>query len=56
MTHQESHSEIRAEVTKLCAKFPGAYWRQLDAVRGYPTEFVVALTEAGYLSVLIPEE
>jgi acyl-CoA dehydrogenase len=48
--------EIREEVRKLCARFPGEYWRKLDEVRGYPTEFVQALTEAGYLSVLIPEE
>jgi acyl-CoA dehydrogenase len=48
--------EIREEVRKLCARFPGEYWRKLDEVRGYPTEFVRALTEAGYLSVLIPEE
>ncbi len=50
------HAEIREEVAKLCARFPGEYWRKLDEVRGYPTEFVTALTEAGYLSVLIPEE
>jgi acyl-CoA dehydrogenase len=50
------HPEIREEVRKLCARFPGEYWRKLDQVRGYPTEFVRALTEAGYLSVLIPEE
>jgi alkylation response protein AidB-like acyl-CoA dehydrogenase len=51
----DDHGEIREEVRKLCARFPGEYWRTLDAVRGYPTEFVHALTEAGYLSVLIPE-
>ena len=50
------HAEIREEVAKLCARFPGEYWRKLDAVRGYPTEFVTALTEAGYLAALIPEE
>ena len=55
ITH-EDHAEIREEVRKLCARFPGEYWRKLDAVRGYPTEFVAALTESGYLSVLIPEE
>ncbi len=53
---RDDHAEIRGEVRKLCARFPGEYWRKLDAVRGYPTEFVQALTEAGYLSVLIPEE
>ena len=50
------HLEIREEVKKLCAKFPGEYWRKLDAARGYPTEFITALTEAGYLGALIPEE
>ena len=50
------HPEIREEVKKLCAKFPGEYWRKLDQVRGYPTEFITALTEAGYLGALIPEE
>jgi hypothetical protein len=43
-------------VARLCAGFPGEYWRALDRDRTYPTEFVTALTEAGYLSVLIPEE
>ncbi|ONG48359.1 acyl-CoA dehydrogenase, partial [Pseudoroseomonas deserti] len=52
----DNHAEIRAEVAKLCARFPGEYWRKLDEVRGYPTEFVQALTEAGWLSALIPEE
>jgi alkylation response protein AidB-like acyl-CoA dehydrogenase len=50
------HAEIREEVRKLCARFPGEYWRELDRDRGYPTEFVQALTEAGYLGALIPEE
>ncbi len=50
------NAEIRDAVRRLCAEFPGEYWRRLDAVRGYPTEFVRALTEAGYLAVLIPEE
>jgi acyl-CoA dehydrogenase len=52
----DPHAEIRAEVAKLCARYPGEYWRKLDQVRGYPTEFVRALTEAGYLAALIPEE
>jgi acyl-CoA dehydrogenase len=51
-----SHAEIRAEVKKLCARFPGDYWREMDRERGYPTAFVRALTEAGYLAALIPEE
>jgi acyl-CoA dehydrogenase len=52
----EQHADIRAGVRKLCAGFPGGYWRELDEARAYPTEFVRALTEAGYLSALIPEE
>ena len=52
----DEYSEIREQVQKLCAQYPGEYWRKLDAERAYPTEFVQALTEAGYLSVLIPEE
>ena len=52
----DEYADIREQVQKLCAQFPGEYWRKLDAERAYPTEFVRALTEAGYLSVLIPEE
>jgi alkylation response protein AidB-like acyl-CoA dehydrogenase len=55
-TAQDPHAEIREEVRKLCARFPGEYWRKLDAERAYPTEFVTALTESGYLGALIPEE
>jgi alkylation response protein AidB-like acyl-CoA dehydrogenase len=51
-----SFPEIREAVKRLCATFPGPYWQALDRERQYPTEFVTALTEAGYLSVLIPEE
>jgi alkylation response protein AidB-like acyl-CoA dehydrogenase len=54
-----SHDEldaIRASVRALCAQFPGPYWRALDANREYPTAFVKALTEAGFLGALIPEE
>ncbi|MDA0997538.1 MAG: acyl-CoA/acyl-ACP dehydrogenase [Proteobacteria bacterium] len=47
---------IRDEVAKLCARFPGEYWRELDRQRAYPMAFVQALTEAGYLGCLIPEE
>lgn len=50
------HQEVRDEVAKLCQKFPGEYWRALDREMKYPKEFVDALTEAGYLSALIPEE
>lgn len=52
----DTYNEIREQVQKLCSKFPGDYWRALDEVRAYPTEFVKALTESGFLSVLIPEE
>jgi alkylation response protein AidB-like acyl-CoA dehydrogenase len=50
------YPEIREAVAQLCAGFPGEYWRELDQARAYPTDFVKALTEAGYLSVLIPEQ
>jgi len=51
----EDYPEIRASVRRICQDFPGEYWRDLDERRGYPEAFVKALTEAGYLSVLIPE-
>src|SRR3954471_11169424 len=54
--HTEDHADIREAVAKLCAQFPGDYWRKLDREMAYPTAFVDALTQAGYLSVLIPEE
>ncbi|MEP3265351.1 MAG: acyl-CoA dehydrogenase family protein [Hyphomicrobiales bacterium] len=53
---QDEHHEIRMQVAKLCQKFSGDYWRKLDSERAYPQEFVQALTSAGYLSALIPEE
>ena len=52
----EEIASIRASVRTLCAGFPGEYWRKLDRERAYPTEFVEALTEAGFLAALIPEE
>jgi alkylation response protein AidB-like acyl-CoA dehydrogenase len=55
MHTKDNHSDIRASVRALCEKFPGEYWRKLDRERGYPTEFVKALTEAGFLAALIPE-
>ena len=51
----DDHEEIRESVRRLCAGFPGEYWRQLDREREYPTAFVRALTEAGFLAALIPE-
>ena len=47
--------EIRAAVKQLCRRFPAEYWRRLDQKREYPTEFVNAMTEAGWLAALIPE-
>src|SRR5438128_10177282 len=52
----EDIAQIRDAVRALCAKFPGEYWRALDRERAYPTEFVAALTQAGFLAALIPEE
>ena len=50
------YDDIRDAIAKLCAQFPGSYWRALDREMGYPTEFVTALTQAGWLGALIPEE
>ena len=52
----ETHPDLRAAVRDLCRAFPDAYWRELDARRAYPEAFVKALTAAGYLAALIPEE
>ena len=55
MATTETFPEIREAVRRLCAGFPGEYWREKDRERAYPAEFVQALTESGFLSVLIPE-
>ena len=52
----EDFTELRNAVRRICKGFPGEYWRKLDDCSGYPTEFVAALTEAGFLGALIPEE
>ena len=52
----DSWEDIRAGVKSLCDSFPNEYWRKLDSDRIYPEKFVKALTEAGYLACLIPEE
>ena len=52
----ESYPEIRDLVRRICAGFPGSYWRKLDSEQAYPAEFVDALTQAGLLGALIPEE
>ena len=51
----EDYPELREAVRRICERFPGEYWRGLDDRSGYPTEFVAALTEAGFLGALIPE-
>ncbi len=50
------YAEIREGVAKVCAEFPGSYWRDLDARRDYPGAFVQALIDAGWLGAMIPEE
>ncbi len=52
----DPHQEIRVGVRRLCARFPGEYWRRVDREGAYPADFVKAVTAAGYLSALIPEE
>jgi alkylation response protein AidB-like acyl-CoA dehydrogenase len=54
-THDDI-APIREAVRALCADFPGEYWRRLDRERAYPGEFVAALTKAGFLAALIPEQ
>lgn len=56
MIDDDTTRQIRSAVQTLCAEFLGSYWRELDAARAYPTEFVQAMTKAGFLGVLIPEE
>jgi alkylation response protein AidB-like acyl-CoA dehydrogenase len=55
-TMKTEYAEIREAVARLCGRFPGEYWRTLDRNRAYPGEFVAALGDAGFLSILIPEE
>jgi acyl-CoA dehydrogenase len=52
----ELHQDLRAAVRDLCKAYPDSYWRELDARRAYPAAFVKALTDAGYLAALIPEQ
>jgi acyl-CoA dehydrogenase len=56
MNIDDSYDEIRSAVRALCAEFPDEYFRKIDLERGYPEEFVRALTEAGWLAALIPQE
>ena len=52
----EDYKDIREAVRRVCADFPQQYWREKDEAEAYPTEFINALTEAGFLGALIPEE
>jgi len=56
MPEERSYPEVRDAIARLCKDFPDAYWREKDRDKAYPVEFVQALTDAGYLSVMIPEE
>ena len=56
ISEERSLQELRQGVREVCERFPNEYWRDLDARREYPEEFVKAMTEAGYLAALIPEE
>lgn len=55
LNEPELHRDIRRGIRQLCARYPDSYWRDLDRDQAYPTAFVRAMTEAGYLAVLIPE-
>ena len=52
----DSHAELRDAVRALCREYDSAYWQKVDEARGYPEAFVDALTKAGWLAALIPEE
>src|SRR4051812_45487188 len=52
----EDYPELRESVRRICERYPGAYWRNLEDQQAYPTEFVDELTRAGFLGSLIPEE
>ena len=52
----EDYPELRESVRKICERYPGAYWRKLEAEQAYPTEFITELTQGGFLASLIPEE
>jgi acyl-CoA dehydrogenase len=56
MASADLHQDLRRGVRDLCKAFPDSYWRELDADRSYPDAFVGALTDAGYLGALIPEQ
>src|SRR5205823_14374983 len=51
----EDYPELRESVRKICERYPGEYWRKLEAEQAYPTEFITELTQSGFLAPLIPE-
>ncbi|MGH8851359.1 MAG: acyl-CoA dehydrogenase family protein [Casimicrobiaceae bacterium] len=56
LPHDDRHQDLRDAIRDLCGRYPDAYWREVDARRGYPEAFVGALTGAGWLAALIPQE
>ena len=56
MPLEETWGEIREGVREVCRRFPNEYWVRLDHEAAYPSEFVAALTDGGYLAALVPEE
>src|SRR3954452_16619754 len=56
VTLGEDYPELRESVRRICARYPGSYWNELEDQQAYPTAFVSELTEAGFLGALIPEE
>ena len=56
MGRPDQYEGLRQGVREVCADFPDAYWRELDARREYPEAFIEAMTKSGYLGALIPEE
>jgi acyl-CoA dehydrogenase len=56
LPHDDGYQELRDAIRDLCSRYPDAYWREVDARRGYPEAFVDALTGAGWLGALIPQE
>jgi acyl-CoA dehydrogenase len=55
-THSDQYQDIRDAIRDLCKQFPDEYFRKIDEARGYPEEFVNALTQAGWMAALIPQE
>jgi len=53
---RDNHPELREAVSALCSQFDSAYWQDIDEKRAYPEKFVDALTKAGWMSALIPEQ